>query len=164
VNDGVEKYQEGKSIVEEDMDNLNSNCDILDDVHDSKIGNGDVVESNLNSETPRDMLDPIIEEEVAGNLETISENLKNMHDMQGGELNGPKVSKPRSTWTRIMRMDFGLGSAIKEVDVPILGTRVSTQNTNLSIQGDEEKIQRMKWEKVGQDSNDISTRVNNHPY
>ena len=163
VNDEVEKYQEGKSIVEEDMHNLNSNYDIPEDVHDSKIGNGDVVESNLNSKTPKDMLDPIIEEEVVGNLETISENLKNMHDMQGGELSGPKVSKLRSTWTRIVRMDFGLGSAIKAVDVPKLGKRVSAQNANLSIQGDEGEIQSTKREKVGQDSNDTSMRVDSHP-
>lgn len=53
-------------------------------VHDNKIGNGDIVESSLISDTSKDVLDPNLEEDVAGNLETNSESLKIMHDMQRG--------------------------------------------------------------------------------
>lgn len=133
------------------------------EVHDNKIGNGDIVESSLISDTSKDVLDPNLEEDVAGNLETNSESLKIMHDMQGGNESGPIVCKPKSTWTRIVRMDFGLGSAMKVVDVPILGKRVSAQNINLSIQGDAVEIQKTIREKVGHDSNDISMRVGSHP-
>lgn len=141
------------------MGNLNSNCEVPKDMHSNKFGDEDAVKSISNFEISKDIQDLIIVEEFAGKLETISENLKDTHDTQGGDLSGPKVSKLKSTWTRIMRMDFGLGSAIKAVDVPILGRRVSTHNTNLSIQCDEEKVQRTKWEKMGQNSNDISARV-----
>ena len=72
-------------------------------------------------------------EDVAGSLEENPENVNITCDMQGGNVSGPTVSKLKSTWTRIVRMDFGLGSAIKAVDVPKLGKRVSTQNANLSI-------------------------------
>ena len=47
-----------------------------------------------------------------------------------------------------MRMDYGLRNVIKAMDVPLLGNRVSTHNTNLSIQCDEEEVQRAKHENV----------------
>lgn len=60
-----------------------------------------------------------------------------------------------------MRMDFGLGSAIKIADVPLLGKRLSTPN--FSMQGDEEEVQNTKREKVSQNHYDILGRAGSHP-
>ena len=106
---------------------------------------------------------PDFVEDFARSLEEKSEKVNVACNMQGGDVNGPIVSKPKSTWTRIVRMDFRLGNMLKAVDVLVLGKRVSTQNTNLSMQRDEEEIQKRKQDKVGQDSNEISARVGKHP-
>ena len=58
-----------------------------------------------------------------------------------------------------MRMDYGLGNVIKAMDMPLLGNRVSTHNTNLSIQCDEEEVQRAQHENVVYNSNDTSMRI-----
>lgn len=111
------------------------------------------------------MRDSLIVGEFAG-METRSDQLEDTYFMQGGELSdlsGPKVSKPKSMWTRIVRMDFGLGSAIKTTDVPLLEKRLSMHNTNTSMQGDEEEVQNTKREKVSQNHYDISARVRSHP-
>ena len=122
-----------------------------------------MVENSVITDTPTDVMGPKFVEDVAGKLEENSGNLKVTCDMQGGHVSGPIASKPKSTWTRIVRMDFGLGNTLKAADVPLLGKRISTHNTILPMQRDEEETQRTKREKVGQDFNDISARVGNHP-
>ena len=96
----------------------------------------DIVNLNSNFEIYKNMQGLIIVDEVAKKLNSISESPK---DMQGGEPSGLKFFKPKSIWTRIVRMDCGLGNVIKAVYVPLLGKLVSTHNTNLSIQCDEEE-------------------------
>ena len=43
------------------------------------------------------------------------------------------VELQKSTWTRVMRMDYGLGSFTKAFEGPILGKRGSEQYSNLSL-------------------------------
>ena len=163
INEVIEQNQEGRSIIVKGVDILNSTYDIPVEVHGTKIGNRDIVESSLTSDTTKDVMASDFVEDVAGSLEEKYEKVNVVCNMQGGDVNGPIVSKPKSTWTRIVRMDFELGNTLKAADVPVLGKRVSTQNTNLSMQRDEEEIQKMKREKVGQDSNEILARVGKHP-
>ena len=163
IIDEIKQNQGSRSIVEEDVVILNSKFDIPMEVHDNKIRNRDIVEYSLISNNPKDVMVLKFVEDVAGSLEENPENVNITCDMQGGNVSGPTVSKPKSTWTRIVRMDFSLGNTLKVVDVPMLGKRIITQNTNLSMQRDEEEIQKVKREKVGQDSNDISARVGRHP-
>ena len=40
---------------------------------------------------------------------------------------GPSNSKPKGTWTRINRMDFGLGGLTKAIIIPRLGKRDSCE-------------------------------------
>ena len=122
--------------MDEDTDNLNSNYEIPKDMQGPIIVDEDTVNLNSNSEIYKDMQGPIIVDKVAEKLNSISKSPK---DMQGGELSGLKFFNPKSTWTRIVRIDYGLGNVIKVVDVPLLGRIVCTHNTNLSIQCDEEE-------------------------
>nr|POE84162.1 hypothetical protein CFP56_40039 [Quercus suber] len=92
------------------------------------------------SNTPKDVMGPKFVEDVAGKLEENSGNLNVTCDMQAGIVSGPIISKPKSTWTRIVRMDFGLGNTLKAAEVLVLGKRMSAQNTSLPMQRDEEEI------------------------
>ena len=159
----MEQIQGDRYIADMDVVILNSNSDNPVEVHDNKVRNRDIVENSVISDTPKDVMGPKFVEDVAGKLEENSGNLNVMCDMQGGNVSGPIVSKPKSMWTRIVRMDFGLGNTLKAAEVPVLGKRISTHNTILPMQRDEEETERMKREKVGQDSNDIPVRVRNHP-
>lgn len=120
-------------MADEDVVILNSKSDSLVEVHDNKVGNRDIVESSLISDTPKDMMVPKFVEDVARSLEENSGNLNVTCDMQGGNVSGPIVFKPKSKWIRIVRMDFGLGNTLKVADITVLGKRISTQNTNLSM-------------------------------
>ena len=155
----MEQFQGDGDIADTDVFSSNSNRDNIVEVHDNKVGNRDMVENSVIHDTPTDVMGPKFVEDVAGKLEENPGNLKVTCDMQGGLVSGPIVSKPKSTWTRIVRMDFGLGNTLKAADVPVLGKRIST----ISMQRDGEETQRTKREKVGQDFNDISARVGNHP-
>ena len=53
-------------------------------------------------------------------------------------LSGLSRLKQKSTWTKIMMMD-GLGSFTKAIEGPLLGKRVSAQNTNLSLPREDEE-------------------------
>ena len=52
-------------------------------------------------------------------------------------LNGLNSTKSKSTWTRIIRMDYGLGG-IRATDIPLLGKRACTQVDSLSKLQEEE--------------------------
>lgn len=54
-NDGAKNIQEGKSIVDEDIDNLNSNYKVPKDMQGLNFEDEDIVTFISNSETPRDM-------------------------------------------------------------------------------------------------------------
>ena len=79
-NDGAENIQEGKSIVDEDIDNLNSNYEVPNpkDMQGLNFEDEDIVKFISNSETPRYMQGPIIVEEFAGKLKLITKTSKDM--------------------------------------------------------------------------------------
>ena len=62
-------------------------------------------------------------------------------------LNGLNPTKSKSTWTRIIRMDYGLGG-IRATNIPLLGKRPSTKADSLSKLQEEETIQTVKRERV----------------
>ena len=43
---------------------------------------------------------------------------------------GPSVSRPKTTWTRINRIDFGLGGLTKALTLPSLGKRDTRTNSS----------------------------------
>lgn len=71
---------------------------------------------------------------------------------------GPSSSRPRTTWTRINRMDFELGGLAKALTLPSLGKR-DTRATN-SRQDEDHETKRGRVE--GSDV-EISVGVDSHP-
>ena len=87
----------------------------------------------------------------------------NVTEQFGPNLTGPAPTKLKSTWTRIMRMDYGLGSIIRATDTPVLGKRGSPTDLHATIPDEEEEIQKRKREKFDQNNDDGSARVFDHP-
>ena len=87
----------------------------------------------------------------------------NVDEQIGPNLHGPTQPKLKSTWTRIMRMDYGLGSIIRATDTPLLGKRGSMTDTHVTIPDEKEEAQRVKREKLFQINDDESARVDGHP-
>ena len=75
---------------------------------------------------------------------------------------GPSNFKPEGTWTRINRMEFGLGGFTIAITIPRLGKRSSRE-----MQEGQVDVQATKRGKVGSDDGStdfISVRVESHPY
>ncbi|KAL4619828.1 hypothetical protein ACB092_06G108800 [Castanea dentata] len=83
----------------------------------------------------------------------------NVTKQVGPNLTGPTQTKLKSTWTRIMRMDYGLRSIIRATDTPMLGKRGSPTDLHATLPDEEEKIQRINREKLDQSNDDGSARV-----
>ena len=64
-------------------------------------------------------------DEVADNSNSNCTTLLDSHD--DGQC-GPKLPKPKAVWTRIIRMDYGLGDILRTAEGPMLGKRGSTQH------------------------------------
>ena len=94
----------------------------------------------------------------------IYQELGNMNQDSG--MDGSSLKKPKSTWTRINQMDFGLGGISKAFMLPTIGKRYS--KSDIKEGKDEAHDTRVvKHGKVGNDGDnidDISARVENHPY
>ena len=74
---------------------------------------------------------------------------------------GPSTSKPKGTWTRINRMDFGLNGLTRAITLPGLGKRDPQE-----LQDWQDEEQNIKKGKVSNDegSNDyVSVGVEIHP-
>ena len=78
---------------------------------------------------------PIVMDKEVGISNSNSEMTQVVH-IDG--LSGLSRPKQKSTWTKIMMMD-GLGSFTKAIEGPLLGKRVSAQNTNLSLSREDEE-------------------------
>ena len=72
------------------------------------------------------------------NMEIADESPKSQYDRDntnivdkqiGPYLHGPALPKIKSTWTWIMRMNYGLGSLIRHMDTPLLGKRGNSTDT-----------------------------------
>jgi len=81
------------------------------------------------------------------------------------EKDGPSSLKPKSTWTRFNRMDFGLGGLSKALQLPTCGKR-SSESTREEEQHDNFDNREPKRGKVGDGDvveNIISVGVESHP-
>lgn len=108
------------------------------------------------------VVNKLISEEVGSDGDILELNLEMPQVDQGARLNGHYGPKQKSTWTRIMRMDYGLGSFTTAIEGPILGKRVSEQYSNLSLSHAEE-VQKVKHGKLSSTLEDGSARVDDHP-
>lgn len=74
---------------------------------------------------------------------------------------GPSTSKPKTTWTRINRMDFGLGGLARAITLPSLGKRDTREN----ISGQNEEHETKRGRVLNEEGNfvDISVGVDSHP-
>ena len=69
--------------------------------------------------------------------------------------------KPKPTWTRFNRMEFGLGGLARAITLPTLGKRDTRDK--VSEQGDENEHKRGKVINEGGSSEDLLARVDSHP-
>lgn len=74
---------------------------------------------------------------------------------------GPSISKPKNTWTRINRMDFGLGDLARAITLPALGKKDLRDNANW--QNEEQENKRGKVVNEEGSFVYISTGVDYHP-
>ena len=79
-----------------------------------------------------------------GNSKSI---IKPVLEKQVDGLSGLNPTKSKSTWTRIIRMDYGLGG-IRATNIPLLGKRPCTKADSLSKLQEEETIQTAKRGRV----------------
>nr|POE54810.1 hypothetical protein CFP56_55552 [Quercus suber] len=137
--------------IEPNIQMLSSEKKDLEDVEDNPV--------SIEAEDKRDSTPTVVDTSVS--------NLKsNLAGTQANHVNGllgQHGPKKQSTWTRIMRMDYGLGSFSKAAEGPILGKRGSEQNSNLSLPRTEEEIQKVKREKLTSNATDVLVRVDGHP-
>nr|XP_023908214.1 uncharacterized protein LOC112019900 [Quercus suber] len=100
---------------------------------------------------------PNIMDKVANNSNSNSTTLLDSHN--DGQ-RGPKLPKPKATWTRIMRMDYGLGDIIRAAEGPLLGKRGNTHKFKNPILNTEEDVQtERKHEKIDECLNTVPHRV-----
>nr|POE85718.1 hypothetical protein CFP56_35836 [Quercus suber] len=69
--------------------------------------------------------------------------------------------KPKSTWTRFNRMEFGLGGLAHAITLSPLGKKDMRDDVDEQVDGNEHK--RGKVDNGGGFSEDLSARVDNHP-
>uniref|UniRef100_A0A7N2MUN9 DUF4283 domain-containing protein n=1 Tax=Quercus lobata TaxID=97700 RepID=A0A7N2MUN9_QUELO len=77
------------------------------------------------------------------------------------EVPGPSFVKPKSTWTRINRMDFGLGGLARAIEISGLGKRELSDGE--IGQYKEQRNKRSKQDEVEGSFVDTSAGVNSHP-
>lgn len=82
-------------------------------------------------------------------------------DVHEHGLNGLTMSKPKSTWVRLIRMDCGPGGISRAPSTQTLGKRESTQCPYEET--DEQSMKRGKVEETVATSNDLSVGVERHP-
>ena len=91
-------------------------------------------------------------------------NLKGYKERQMDPIsNELPIVRPKSTWTRINRMDFRLGGFTKNLVLPTLGKREAPQNVmpNLDVSHTAPSFKRGKFNEVNID--EISVGVESHP-
>ena len=69
--------------------------------------------------------------------------------------------KPKSTWTRMNRMDFGLSGLTKSITLPGLGKRDTREREGL--QNEEQIAKRGRLSDEEQTKDDVSAGVESHP-
>ena len=74
---------------------------------------------------------------------------------------GPMQLKPKNTWTRMNRMDFGLSGLTKSITLPGLGKRDVRERQGMQIEEQTLKKGRLSTEEETKD--DVSAGVESHP-
>ena len=74
---------------------------------------------------------------------------------------GPMHLKPKNTWTRMNRMDFGLSGLTKSITLPSLGNRDVHERQGMQIEEQTLKKGRLNGEEETKD--DVSAGVESHP-
>nr|POF27328.1 hypothetical protein CFP56_14446 [Quercus suber] len=74
---------------------------------------------------------------------------------------GPSQLKPKSTWTRINRMDFGLGGFTNSITLPGLGKRDVREIQGMQFE--EQKLKKGRLSTKEDINNDGSAGVESHP-
>ena len=77
------------------------------------------------------------------------------------DLTGPLQPKPKSTWTQMNRMDFGLSGLTKSIILPGLGKRDTREREEL--QNEEQIAKRGRLSDEEQTKDDVSAGVESHP-
>lgn len=79
---------------------------------------------------------------------------------------GSILSKPKATWTRINRMDFGLSGFTKALNLPTLdkGDLATEDTVSLDVKQESLGVKRGKVDNEGVINVDESARVEIHPY
>ena len=76
-------------------------------------------------------------------------------------MSGPNNFKPKGTWTRVKRMDFGLGGFSKAIMLPGLGKRESHEP--YERQADEQNYKKGKLNSDDESNDHGSAGVESHP-
>ncbi|KAK9998160.1 hypothetical protein SO802_017763 [Lithocarpus litseifolius] len=80
------------------------------------------------------------------------------------DTNGPIFSKPKPTWTRINRMDFGLGGLARALTLPSVGKRDTCTNSSAQDEDYQSKKGRVEdRSNVEGSDTEISAGVDSHP-
>ena len=74
---------------------------------------------------------------------------------------GPLQPKPKITWTRMNRMDFGLSGLTKSITLPGLGKRDTREREGL--QNEEQNAKRGRLSDEEKTKDDVSAGVESHP-
>ena len=77
------------------------------------------------------------------------------------DLSGPSHLKPKSTWTRMNRMDFGLSGFTKSITLPGLGKRDAREIQGLQLE--EQNLKKGRLCSEEEINNDVSAGVESHP-
>ena len=77
------------------------------------------------------------------------------------DLSGPSQLKPKNTWTRMNRMDFGLSGLTKSITLPGLGKRDAREIQGLQLE--EQNLKKGRLCSEEEIKNDISAGVESHP-
>ena len=74
---------------------------------------------------------------------------------------GSLQPKPKITWTRMNRMDFGLSGLTKSITLPSLGKRDTREREGL--QNEEQNAKRGRLSDEEKTKDDVSAGVESHP-
>ena len=74
---------------------------------------------------------------------------------------GPMQLKPKITWTRMNRMDFGLSGLTKSITLPSLGKRDAREREGM--QNEEQNAKRGRLSDEEKTKDDVSAGVESHP-
>ena len=116
---------------------------------------------NLNTWTENEVKSAAVnEEQVMSKSGEFVEHVPHTNQLYLDEAGLPNF-KPKSTWTRFNRMEFGLSGLARAITLPTLGKRDIRDDVGEQVDGNERK--RGKVVNAGGVSEDLSAGVVSHP-